>query len=99
VTKSDNKYLVVFSDLYYMGMRVVAVPNITIEMLARAFVLDSVAVYGISLHLLTENGTQFISKFLQTVCRLLGVTQLFTIAYNPSTNGQEVGRFCWHKLA
>jgi transposase InsO family protein len=66
---------------------VVAVSNITTETLARAFVLDWVAVYGTPLLFLTDNGTQFISKFFQTVCRLLGVKQLFTIAYHTSTNG------------
>jgi hypothetical protein len=88
VTKSGNKYLVVFGDRYSKAMSVVAVPNITTETLARAFVLDWVAVYGIPYFLLTENGTQFISKLFQTVCRLLGVDQLFTTAYHPSTNGQ-----------
>jgi Integrase core domain len=92
VTKSGNKYLVVFGDRYSKAMRVVAVPNITTETLARAFVLDWVAVYGIPLLLLTDNGTQFIYKFFQTVCRLLGVKQLFTTANHPSTNGQ-VERF------
>jgi Integrase core domain len=92
VTKSSNKYLVVFGDRYSKAMRVVAVPNITTETLARAFVLDWVALYGIPLLLLTDNGTQIISKFFQTVCRLLGVKQLFTTAYHPSTNGQ-VERF------
>jgi hypothetical protein len=82
VTKSGNKYLVVFGDRYSKAMRFVAVPNITIETLARAFVLDWVAVYGIPLLLLTDNGTLCISKFFQTVCRLLGVKQLFTTAYH-----------------
>jgi hypothetical protein len=36
VTKSGNKYLVVFGDRYSKAMRVVAVPNITAETLARA---------------------------------------------------------------
>jgi Integrase core domain/Integrase zinc binding domain len=92
VTKSGNKYLVVFGGRYSKAMRVVAVPNITTETLARALVLDTVAVYGIPLLLLTDNGTQFIYKSFQTVCRLLGVKKLFTIAYHPSTNGQ-VERF------
>jgi hypothetical protein len=83
---------VVFDDRYSKAMRVVAVPNITIETLARDFVLDWVAVYGISLLLLTDNGTQFIFKFFQNVCRLLGVKQLITTAYHSSTNGQ-VERF------
>jgi transposase InsO family protein len=73
-------------------MRFVSVPNITTETLARAFVLGLVAVYGIPLLLLTDNGAQFISKFFQTVCWLLGVKQLFTTTYYPSTNGQ-VKRF------
>jgi transposase InsO family protein len=82
---------VVFGDRYSKDMRVVAVPNITTETLARDFVLDWVAVYGIPLLLLTINGTQFISKFLQTVYQLLGVKHLFTTAYHPSTNGQVEG--------
>jgi transposase InsO family protein len=73
-------------------MRFVAVPNITTESLARAFVRDWDAVYGISLLLLTDNGIQFIFKYFQTVCRLLGVKQLFITAYHPSTNGR-VERF------
>jgi hypothetical protein len=81
-----------FGDRYSKAMRVVAVPNITTETLARAFVLNWVAVYGIPLLLLTDNGTQFISKFFQTVFRLLGVKQLFTTACHPSKNGQ-VERF------
>jgi hypothetical protein len=92
VTKSGNKYLVVFDDRYYKAMRVVAVPNITTETQARAFVLDWVVFYGIPLLLLTDNGTQFIYKFFQTVYRLLGFEQLFTTAYHPTTNGQ-VERF------
>jgi hypothetical protein len=73
VTKSGNKYLVVFGDRYYKAIRVVAAPNIMTETLARALVLDCVAVYGIPLLLLTDNGTQFMSKFSQTLCRLLGI--------------------------
>jgi hypothetical protein len=60
VTKSGNKYLVMSSDRYSKVMIVVAVAIITAETLARAFVLDWVAVYGIPLLLLTDNGTQFI---------------------------------------
>jgi transposase InsO family protein len=83
---------VVFGDRYSKAMRVAAVLNITTETLARSFVLDWVAVYGIPLLVLTDNVTQYIFKFFQTVCWLLGIKQLFIIAYNPSTNGQ-VERF------
>jgi transposase InsO family protein len=45
-------------------------------------------VYGATVILLTDNGTQFVSKLFQTVCRLSGVKQGFTTAYHPQTNGQ-----------
>jgi hypothetical protein len=45
-------------------------------------------VYGPPVVLFTDNGTLFVSKFFQTVCKLLGVKQVFTTAYHPSTNGQ-----------
>jgi hypothetical protein len=93
VTKSGNKYLVVFGDRYPKAMLVSAVPNITTETLARTFVLNWVAVYGIPLLLLIDNGSQIISKFFQTVCRLLAVKQLFTTACNPSSTNGKVEHF------
>jgi transposase InsO family protein len=45
-------------------------------------------VYGAPVILLTDNGTQFVAKFFQCVCKLLGVKQGFTTAYHPATNGQ-----------
>jgi hypothetical protein len=45
VTKSGNNYLVVFGERYSKAMRVVDVPYITTETLARAFVLNWVAVW------------------------------------------------------
>ena len=44
--------------------------------------------YGIPSILLTDNGPQFCAKFFQTFCKTLGVKQVFTSAYRPSTNGQ-----------
>jgi transposase InsO family protein len=55
-------------------------------------VLDWVAACGIPLLLLTGSGTQVVSMFFQTVCRLLRVKQLLTTAFHPSTDG-KVNRF------
>jgi transposase InsO family protein len=44
--------------------------------------------YDIPSILLTDNGPQFCAKFFQTFCKTLGVKQVFTSAYRPSTNGQ-----------
>ena len=48
--------------------------------------------YGPPLRLLADNGSQFISKLFQEICRLLGLKNLFTSTYHPQTNGQ-VERF------
>jgi transposase InsO family protein len=81
-------YLVIFGDRYFKAVRVVPVPNITTETLARHFVLNCVAVGGIPLRIPRDNGTQFVSKFFQAVCRLLGVKKLVTTAYYASSHGQ-----------
>jgi hypothetical protein len=44
--------------------------------------------YGIPQVLLTDNGSQFVAKFFQAFCKVLGVKQVCTSAYRPSTNGQ-----------
>jgi transposase InsO family protein len=59
---------------------------------AEAFVSRWIALFGLPLILLTDNGPQFASKFLMQVTAVLGVHQRFTSAYQPSTNGQ-VERF------
>jgi transposase InsO family protein len=59
---------------------------------AESFVADWVANFGVPLVLLTDNGSQFASKFMQKLSAVMGVLQRFTSAYHPATNGQ-VERF------
>ena len=64
-------------------------PTTTADVVARTFFEGWVASgYGIPNVLLTDNGSQFLAKFFQTFCKILGVKQVFTSAYRPSTNGQ-----------
>ena len=53
-----------------------------------AFCESSVSKYGVPKTLLSDNGPQFSSRLFQCVCDILGVTNLFTSAYHPQTNGQ-----------
>lgn len=57
-----------------------------------AFVNHSVFVNGPPDSLLSDNENQFVSKFFQNVCRILGIKNLFTTTYHPQLNGQ-VERF------
>lgn len=44
--------------------------------------------YGLSRRLLTGSGKQLTSKFLQHVCRILGIKHAFTRTYHLQTDGQ-----------
>lgn len=52
------------------------------------FVDNSVILYGIQTYLLTDKGTQFVSKLLAAVTRRLGTKHLKMITYYPQINGQ-----------
>jgi transposase InsO family protein len=47
-----------------------------------------IAVFGIPVTLLSDNGSAFSSKFFRFLTHVLGVKQVFTSAYRPTTNGQ-----------
>ena len=57
-----------------------------------AFCDNWVYPYGPPAYLLSDNGGQFASKYFQSICRILGIRNLFTTAYHPQANGQ-VERF------
>ncbi|CAN8061912.1 unnamed protein product [Agarophyton chilense] len=55
---------------------------------ATAFLSHWVYPYDMPLYLLTDNGSQFVSKFFSHVCDTLGIKHATTTAYHPQTNGQ-----------
>jgi Integrase core domain len=92
VSPDGNRFVLVFSDRFSKFTVAVAMKTVTANDVAEKFVADWVAYFGVPLVLLTDNGPQFASKFLQQVSAVLGVQQRFTNAYHPATNGQ-VERF------
>jgi transposase InsO family protein len=88
-TERGNRFLLVVTDRFTKLTRAYPLASMTADVVARTFFEGWVAAgYGIPHVLLTDNGTQFVSKFFQTFCRLLGIKQVHTSAYRPSTNGQ-----------
>ena len=80
------------ADRFSKLVRTVPLKTITTFNVATAFCHHWVFVYGPPKILLSDNGTQFNSKFFRSCCLILGVEQRFTTAYHPQTNGQ-VERF------
>jgi transposase InsO family protein len=88
-TDRGNRYLLVVTDRFTKQTRAFPLHITTADLVAQVFFDGWVASgYGIPSISLTDNGPQFIYKFFQTFCRTLGVKQVYTSAYRPSTNGQ-----------
>jgi hypothetical protein len=92
VTSRGHRYVLVMTDRFSKLTRAIPLKGITAAEVALAFVEVWVASYGVPSFLLSDNGSQFVSKLFQRVAQLLGITQLFTSPYYPSCNGQ-VERF------
>ena len=73
-------------------MRTVPLKKISAAHIVQAFVHHWVFVYGPPVRLLSDNGTQFTARFLQNICRILGIRNVFTTTYHLQANGQ-VERF------
>ncbi len=59
---------------------------------AKAFCTNWVFPYGLAAEIILDNGSQFLAKYFQAVCRHVGIKNTFTTACHPQTNGQ-VERF------
>ena len=92
VSKRGHRYILVITDRF--SKLTVAVPMVdqTASTVAQVFVDRWIACYGIPVVLLTDNGSNFASKFMKVVTQMLGIKHVYTSAYRPSTNGQ-VERF------
>jgi hypothetical protein len=91
-TIKGHQYLLVIADRFSKLVRTIPLKTITTFTVASAFCHHWVFIYGAPRLLLSDNGTQFNSKFFQACCQILGIHQKFTTAYHPQCNGQ-VERF------
>ena len=91
-TPRGNQFILVVCDRFTKLVRTIPLRTITSLAVAQAFCYHWVFVYGMPKTLLSDNGTQFSSKFFQACCIELGIKQVFTTAYHPQCNGQ-VERF------
>ena len=87
-TKSGSRFILVISDRFSKFTVAPPLKSISANDVAECLVADWIANFGVPLIILTDNGPQFASKFLQQVSAVLGVHQRFTSAYHPDTNGQ-----------
>jgi transposase InsO family protein len=87
-TTRGNRFVLCITDRFSTICVSVPPPDQTASTVAQALVDRCIAVFGIPLTILSDNGSVFASKFFGALTKVLGVKQVFTSAYRPTTNGQ-----------
>ena len=90
-TKDGNKYILMTMDYAIRWPKACALKNCTADTVVNCLI-DLCAMAGIPQELLTDNGTNFISKVVKQFCQTTGVHQIRTSPYHPETDGM-VERF------
>ena len=83
-----KRFLLVIADRSSKLTAVVPLRTTNAFSVAIAFCEAWIFKYGPPESVLTDNGKQFASRFFQSVCQLLGLSNVYTSAYHPQANGQ-----------
>jgi transposase InsO family protein len=92
ISQSGSRYILVISDRFSKLSVAVPLPDQTATTVAQVLIDLWLVYYRAPLVILTDNGSNFASKFFGDITNMLGVKHVYTSAYRPSTNGQ-VERF------
>ena len=87
-TSRGNRFVLCMTDRFSKMSVAVPLPEQTASVVAQTLVDRWISVFGIPVTLLSDNGSAFASKFFGVLTQVLGVKQVFTSAYRPTTNGQ-----------
>ena len=95
--------IVVVVDQFTKMIRLkVTTTNISSEEITKIYRNDIWKLYGISKKILSDQGPQFASKFMEEFTKALGTKRQLSMAYYPQTDGQterinqEIGTFLWY---
>merc|ERR1711893_85547 len=86
-TPLGNKYLIVVVDSFSQYIIAWPTKDLTGASLARQFYQKIICVHGAPKRLLTDNGSNFISEVLRSLCDLFGIKNIYSCAYTPQAQG------------
>jgi hypothetical protein len=86
---NKNRYLMTVMDHLTNYPEAIPIPETSAPTVARAYVANVISRHGSGSKLLTDQGRNFTFAFFRETCKILGIKQLFTTAYNPSCNGKN----------
>ncbi len=88
VTKRGHKYIITFNCLFTKFVEAIAICDGSAETTARVFVDTILSKYGPVESLLSDQGSNYMSKHMDEVLKLTSTSRLRTTAYHPQSNGQ-----------
>ena len=83
----QNRYIVVFSDYLTHWCEAFPVPSVEANVIARLLVDEIIARHGAPRVLLSDRGTNFLSKLVAEVCKIFQIQKVNTSSYHPQTDG------------
>ena len=87
MTENGNNYLLTFQDDLSKFSGAIPIQNQEAITIAKALCEQYITKYGIPEKVLTDQGSNFMSKAFNDVCKLLKLKHLTTTTYHPQTNG------------
>ena len=86
-SNNGNNFILTLQDDLTKFAWAVPMENHEANTVAHHFVTQFVCLHGIPQSLVTDCGTEFLSKIFKEVCRLLKIRQTSTTPYHPQSNG------------
>ena len=86
-SRNGNKYILVLSDYASRYVMTFPMANQSSETVAKILVNGVISKYGAPRTVLTDQGSNFLSKLVQDICNLFKIKKLYTTAYHPQTDG------------
>ena len=84
---SGNKYVLVLGDYFTKWMEAYPLRNIEAQTVAETFVHEFVSRFGVPQELHTDQGTQFQSRVMNEICKILGIHKTRTTPFHPMSDG------------
>ena len=85
-TKVCNKYILVLMDYATELPEAFALRNVTAETIVNCLI-EATARIVVPQEMLTDNGSNFMSKVMKKYCSMTGIKQIRTSPYHPQTDG------------
>jgi len=88
ITEKGNRFITVFIDYFSKYIEAFATQNITSETIANLFVTKIICRHGAPKILQSDKGSDFTSKLMEEITKLMNVKKIHTSAYHPIANGE-----------